>query len=262
MQWFNDAEFWERFAPIMFDDARWGEVTAVAGGLSRLAGFASQAGYANAACLEQCCGFGRIALEMARRGFDITGVDITPAYLETARGDAAYEKLQAEFILEDVRSFRRPGAFDLVYNVYISFGYFEDPQDDALVIRNAYDSLKSGGTFVLETLGREIAKRDFIKGEWFERGGYYVLTAYESLDAWKYLKNRWILIDQKAKIPPFIIEKNFTQRLYSASGLRQLFLNAGFLAVETYGGWNGEPYGVNAKTLIVTGKKGFRPQPG
>lgn len=259
-QWFNDSEFWERFAPVMFDAFHWAEVPLVADALTSLAApdlYVETAGPVR--CLDQCCGFGRISLEMGRRGFAVTGVDITTSYLETGADDAAHEGLDIEFIQSDVRLFRRKNSFDMVYNVYTSFGYFESPEDDALVVRNAFDSLKSGGTFVVETLGKEIAVRDFVEAEWFERAGYFVLTSYECVDSWAALKNRWILINRQDRDDGQkrgdIVEKTFTQRLYSASELRGLLRSAGFERVELYGGWNQEPYDGKARTLIAAGKK-------
>ncbi|MDR0403546.1 MAG: class I SAM-dependent methyltransferase [Treponema sp.] len=271
-EWFNDEEFWKSFAPIMFDAAHWQEVPAAADSLVHFASLdldlERRPFSVNAEnpenktekprCLDQCCGFGRISLEMARRGFDVTGVDITESYLETAKDDAAYENLSAEFIREDVRSFCRKNYFDLVCNVYTSFGYFENPADDARVVKNAFDSLKPGGIYVIETLGKEIAVRDFVQADWFERAGFYVLTAYEAADSWSSLKNRWILISQtdQGKIKRgSIIEKNFTQRLYSADALQRLFRDSGFGTIETYGGWDGRNYDEDAAALIVTGRK-------
>ncbi|MDR2144532.1 MAG: class I SAM-dependent methyltransferase [Treponema sp.] len=269
-EWFNDREFWEIFAPIMFDAAHWQEVPDAADALVHFASldldwerkpFSAEGGAGETEkprCLDQCCGFGRISLEMARRGFAVTGVDITETYLETAKDDAAHENLSIEFIREDVRSFCREKYFDLVYNVYTSFGYFEDPADDVKVVENAFASLKPGGIYVIETLGKEIAVRDFVQADWFERAGFYVLTAYESADSWSSLKNRWILISQKDQgliKRGSIIEKNFTQRLYGADTLQRLFRDTGFGTIETYGGWDGRNYDEDAQALIVVGRK-------
>jgi SAM-dependent methyltransferase len=180
------------------------------------------------------------------------GVDITESYLETARDDAAYENLEIEFVRSDVRSFRRNEAFDLALNLYISFGYFENIEDDRLLAQNAWDSLKPGGTFIIETQGKEIVVRDFVEAEWFERAGFMVLTQYAVLDSWSLLKNRWILINKKDGRR---IERTFVQRLYSASELRQLLYEAGFSRVEIYGSWDETPYDSRAEALIAVGRK-------
>jgi SAM-dependent methyltransferase len=263
-EWFYDEGFWEQYAPIMFDGKRMSEISRVADGITRLARLdlyradaVSPSGgpppvSSPLKALDLCCGFGRITLELARRGFSPVGVDITGAYLETARGDAAYENLDIEFVRSDARSFKRPSAFDVAVNLYISFGYFDNPEDDRLLAQNARDSLKDGGAFIIETLGKETAVRDFVEAEWFERAGFMVLTKYAPLDSWSLLENRWILIDKKDGRR---IEKTFTQRLYAASELRRLLFDAGFSRVELYGDWEEAPYDHRAEALIAVGRK-------
>jgi len=257
-EWFNDSNFWENFAPIIFDDKHWSEVPEVADSVTRLAGlrlydFASESGGPRA--LDLCCGMGRVTAELARRGFAMTGVDITEPFLETAREDALYEGLDIEYIKADARSFVRPAFFDTAVNLYISFGYFEKPEDDLQMARNAYESIKPGGSFIVETLGKEIAVRDFTPGEWFERAGYTVLTEYEAVDSWAALKNRWILIPNAERPNSARIEKTFTQRLYAATELRGLLFEAGFAGVELYGGWDERPYDQDAEILIAVARK-------
>ncbi|MDR2631718.1 MAG: class I SAM-dependent methyltransferase [Spirochaetaceae bacterium] len=255
-EWFLDKTFWQEYAPIMFDAKRWSEVPTVADGVTRLARLAlydetqELPPRGPPRVLDLCCGFGRITLELARRGFCPTGVDITETYLATAREDAAYESLDIEFVHADARSFKRPGAFDAAVNLYISFGYFEDPRDDRLMVKNVYDSLKPGGVFIIETLGKEIAVRDFVEADWFERAGYLVLTRYTPLDSWGSLQNRWILIREGRRI-----ERTFTQRLYAASELRTLLLETGFSSVDLYGDWDESPYDHRAAVLIAAAQR-------
>ena len=260
-EWFEDKDFWERFAPIMFDNDHWAEVPAVAEGIARFSGFGSYLKKTKSSIksspkksapkiLDLCCGFGRISTELARRGFAVTGVDITESYLRTAREEAAYEKLEVEYINADARKFTRENYFDAAVNLYTSFGYFSDPKDDLSLLVNVCKSLKDGGTFIIETLGKEIAVWNFVETEWFERAGFTVLTEYETLDSWTTLKNRWILIKNGKRV-----EKIFTQRLYAASELRALLLEAGFGGVEIFGDWNEGLYDHQADRLIVVARK-------
>jgi len=256
-EWFNDEEFWQHFAPVMFDEKRWAEVAVVADGVTRLAGLnlygekSGKISKTGGPCLvDLCCGFGRITLEMARRGFRTVGVDITGSYLETARDDAAYEKLRIKFIQDDVRHFKRKNAFNVAVNLYNSFGYFENPEDDLLFLQNAHYSLTECGALIIDVLGKEIAVRDHTEADWFERGGYTILTECMPTDSWASVWNRWIIIKEGERR-----EKVFIQRLYAASELRTLLYKAGFSAVELYGGWDESPYDNEAQTLIAVGRK-------
>ena len=60
-----------------------------------------------------------------------------------------------------MRKFKRPDSFDLALNMFTSFGYFENPADDAQVLRNIHGSLQPGGSLVLETIGKEVLGRIF-----------------------------------------------------------------------------------------------------
>ncbi|MCL2411732.1 MAG: class I SAM-dependent methyltransferase, partial [Treponema sp.] len=181
-QWFEDIEFWEHFAPVMFDEIHWAEVSDVIEAVTRLCGFNSYGETSQEAwkkpleevpkVLDLCCGLGRTSSEFARMGFAVTGVDITESFLETAKEDALHEKLNIEYIQSDARKFVRPDYFDLIVNLYISFGYFEEKKDDLLVLKNVYQSLKKDGLFIIETLGKEVAVKNFVEDEWFERSGY------------------------------------------------------------------------------------------
>jgi len=257
-EWFNDDDFWEQYAPIMFDEKRWAEVSQVADGVTRLArlGLYEARARRKGPCpyiLDLCCGFGRITLELARRGFTATGVDITAAYLNIAREDTVHEGLGIEFIHDDVRNFKRKNAFDVAVNLYNSFGFFENPDDDLLFLKNARYSLREGGALIIDVLGKEIAIRDYVEAEWFERAGFIVLTESMPVDSWGSVWNRWVLLKDGVRR-----EKVFVQRLYAASELRSLLYRAGFSAVELYGGWDERSYDQNADTLIAIGRKGIQ----
>ena len=253
-EWFNDAGFWEHFAPIIFDETRWAEADEVADGVTRLARLdlynPENRKNRPPRIVDLCCGPGRMSLEFARRGFDVLGVDITAAYLKTASRDSEREGLKIGFIQKDVRAFKRNAAFDVAVNLYNSFGYFDDPLDDRLFVKNAFYSLKDGGVFIIEVLGKEIAVRDYVEADWFERAGYTMMTESRPVDSWSSVRNRWITIRGKERR-----EKVFVQRLYAASELRRLLLDSGFAEVEIYGSWDEAPYDENAKMLIAVGRK-------
>jgi SAM-dependent methyltransferase len=252
-EWFNDNDFWEHYAPVIFDESRLAEVPAVTDGVTRLARldlYQNKNRHSGPFALDLCCGFGRITLELARQGFTATGVDLNERYLRTARETAAREGLDVTFIQKDIRGFKQKNAFDVAVNLYNSFGYFENPDDDLLALRNVHYSLRKGGSLIIDVLGKEIAVRDYIEAEWFERGGYTVLTESNPVDSWASVCNRWILIKDGQRQ-----EKVFVQRLYAASELRSLLFQAGFTAVELYGNWDESPYDEKAQTLIAVGRK-------
>ena len=67
--------------------------------------------------LDLACEFGRHSLEFARRGYDVTGIDITPAYIDYANEQAKKENLNAKFLCQDIRGITFDKEFDVVLNM-------------------------------------------------------------------------------------------------------------------------------------------------
>jgi 2-polyprenyl-3-methyl-5-hydroxy-6-metoxy-1,4-benzoquinol methylase len=120
--WFEDDILWERLEGFLFSQFRSSETTVREA--EQILGLVHPP--QGAAVLDLCCGPGRHSLEFTRRGYRVTGVDRTARYLATARAAATREGLTVEFVQEDMRHFHRPAAFDLVLNLFSSFGYFTD----------------------------------------------------------------------------------------------------------------------------------------
>jgi SAM-dependent methyltransferase len=237
-EWFEDEGFWTAYAPIMFDEARWAEVPAVVDAIERLVKLPP-----GASVLDACCGPGRHSLELASRGYRVTGIDITEAYLEAARASADEN---ASFLRADLRYFRAEEPFDLAINLYTSFGYFADPADDMRALRRLRAAIKAGGALVLETTGKETAARDFTEGESFERGGWGIRTEFSVIGAWEGLRNRWILTRGDE-----VVDRSFDLRLYSGTELRAALLAAGFAEARVLGSFDGSPYDQSAASLVA-----------
>ncbi len=254
--WFENESFWAQYSPVLFDAQRWAEAPAVAEGVLRIIGAPAQDGKAPAAqdlgpaILDAGCGPGRIAVELALRGARVTGVDLIRPFLNAALESAQDEGVQIDLEQADLRAFLRPLAFDAAVSLYTSFGYCETIEEDMQILKNIAASLKKGGWFILEMTGREIAVRDFTEGEWFERGGFTVLTEFSVEGAWEGLRSRWMLIDENGRK----IDHVFVQRLYSAVELKRLMMASGFASVEVYGDFDFSPYNEKARTMVLVAR--------
>ncbi len=101
--------------------------------------------------LDVACGSGRHSIAFARRGYRVTGIDLSPTLLEQARTQAQALGLNITFLQNDMRDIP-DGTFDLAVNLFTSFGYFEKDEDNAEVIRNVAAHLVAGGWFVIDFL--------------------------------------------------------------------------------------------------------------
>jgi SAM-dependent methyltransferase len=252
VEWFEDEAFWTAYAPLMFDEKRWAEVPAVIDDIERLSSPPR-----GGAVLDACCGPGRHSLELASRGYRVTGIDIMEPFLEAARESAEAWGVKADFLQADLRSYSEPGRFDLAINLFTSFGYFVDPADDILALANIRASLRPGGVLVLETQGKEVLARDFSTGEWFERDGCTVLTEFSVVGAWEGLRNRWIILREEGAgqgLRAIREDRSFVIRLYSGAELRSALQSAGFAGAEIFGSLSGRPYDQNAECLVAVAR--------
>ena len=247
MDWFESENFWTQYAPIMFDDARWAEAPTVAQYVKDIAGLGE-----GDKILDAGCGLGRISVELAALGLDVTGVDIIQSELDAARESAEAEGVPLALINHDLRSFQAREQFDCAINLYTSFGYCATIEEDMKILKNIADSVKTGGTFIMECTSRETAIMYFTAGEEFERAGYKVVTHFEVVGAWEGLRSQWTLYPLESKQA---IDHTFIQRLYPATFLRDKLIDFGYSKVNIYGDFDKSPYNEHARTMLIIGKK-------
>ena len=239
-------EFWAWFGEFGFSDDLWdlapGEVDKVLSLTQPPDG---------GSVLDLACGPGRHSIELARRGYRVTGTDRTSDYIDEARHRAAESAIDVEFLVADMRSFVRPQAFDLVVNLYSSFGYFEDEEEHRRVIRNVHQSLKPGGRLIVDLVGREpIALRFRPEAVTRYPNGTVIVEERRILNDWRHHESTWTRISDG-------VASTYTirMRLYGASDLTALLQNCGFHEVEVFGSLDGAPYDLTARRLIAVARK-------
>lgn len=239
--WHENASFWEALEPVMFPPEKLGAAPAEVDAIRALADVD-----APGRVLDVPCGVGRYAVEFADRGFDVTAVDATGGYLDTARQRADEAGVDVEFVEADMREFRREGAFDLVVNAFTSFGYFEDRADDRRTARNFRESLAEGGRLVMTLTSTEVLAGTFQPRSWSEQDGTYLLEERSITDDWSWIDNRWIVVDDGD-----VREYTVGHRLYSGRELAALLRDVGFADVTLYGDLDGAAYDEDAELLVV-----------
>jgi SAM-dependent methyltransferase len=243
--WYEDELFWEHFEPLLFNQKRVESTVSEIDSVLSLTQIKPPQ-----AVLDICCGIGRHSVELAKRGFSVTGVDRTALYLAKARLQAHTEGIAIEFVQEDMRKFRRTEQFDCAINLFTSFGYFDDPADDVAVLANIYQSLRKGGVLVMEMLGKEILAKSFRERDWQEVDDLIVLEERKVANGWSAVESRWILLDGNARY-----EAKLFVRHYSGTELKALLQSVGFELVTIYGSLAGIPYDHQAARLVVVARK-------
>ena len=121
----------------------------------------------NAKILDVACGKGRHSRTLATFGFDVTGIDLSKNNIEAAK---QFEAPKLHFEVADMRCVYKREEFDYVFNLFSSFGYFEDDNDDYAAVKAFAGNLKPGGTLILDYMNTEctvklLKSRDIVERE-------------------------------------------------------------------------------------------------
>jgi SAM-dependent methyltransferase len=207
---------------------------------------------AGAKVLDLCCGQGRHSLELARRGFQVVGVDLSEALLYAARKRAESEGLSVTFLHCDMREIDFADEFDAVINMFTSFGYLESEAEDEKVLGKVAQALKSGGKFLLDVVNRDRLVRDFQAREWHAADEGWLVLEERTFDHLSgRMETRWVCVARDG----VRYERLSSVRLYTASELRTMLERAGLKVTNLFGDYDGSPYSWDSQRLIVVACK-------
>jgi SAM-dependent methyltransferase len=97
--------------------------------------------------LDVACGKGRHAIYLNKLGFNVTGIDLSDNSIAHSK---QFENPSLHFYVHDMRRLFRTNSFDLLLNLFTSFGYFERQHHNAMAINAWAAALKSGGKLVID----------------------------------------------------------------------------------------------------------------
>ncbi len=221
--------------------------------------------------LDLACGYGRIAVPLARRGFQVTGLDLSEPLLAVARERAAQAGVTVEWRRADMRDPPAEwyGRFDAVISIWNSFGYFADDRENQRVLASAARALKSGGRLLIDVSNRDRVVSAYRARDWEERDGLVLLQA-RTFDpvrgrnrtalTWYEEGQRRQVAGQSGTTPPTIRaalagQIDFTVRLYTPTELTRMVAAAGLRPVACCGDWTGAELTRDGWHIILTAEK-------
>ena len=218
---------------------------------------------AGAHLLDVPCGNGRLSFELARRGYRVTGVDISEEFIEEARDLAAKlpgppaiaggsdisagdSMKQVNFILGDMRGIEGEAVYDGAYCFGNSFGFMEY-SDMEKFLAGVARALKLGARFIVNTgMAAESVLPDFEEQSCHEIG-----------DITTTIKERY-LAEESCVDSEYIFECDGRKEtcyakhwIYTAAEIRRMLERAGFKVLECYGSLECEPFKLGSRELFV-----------
>ena len=189
--------------------------------------------------LDLACGFGRHALEFARRGCQVVGVDITVEYVDEANKQAQKEELAAEYICADLRELEFKDEFDIVLNLADgAIGYLEDDIENLKIFDRIASALKPGGKHLMDVCNGGYADKYFPKRNWVLGAQTLSLADFEwdrekSLMYYGGLEFKY---GEKLEKPEAIYSN--PTRLYNLDELEMIFQARGMEIQQAYGNFD------------------------
>jgi SAM-dependent methyltransferase len=203
--------------------------------------------------LDAGCGRGRHSKVFAKMGFDVTGIDLSPASIEYAK---QFEKDNLQFFIHDMRLPFLGNYFDYAFNFFTSFGYFQTRREHDAALRTIADSLKTGGTFVLDYLNVHYAE------------DHLILNTIKQYDGTTYDIQRWddeshfykqIKISDLSLTQPFEVTEKVAK--FSLGDFNDMLNYQNMQIEELFGDYDLNSYDVKKtpRLIIVAGKKDNNP---
>jgi SAM-dependent methyltransferase len=201
--------------------------------------------------LDLACGHGRIALELARRGYRVTGLDLSPRSLELAREVAEREGLEIDLVEADMREIPAGPAFDAVVSIFTSFGYFEQEKENQRVLDGVERALAPGGSFLIDVVNLLGLARRYQARRWEEERGVVFLEEHEFDVVKGRNRARWTFVRPDGRRSELV----HSLRTYAPHELIAMLERAGLALAGSWGGFDGSELSLDSWRLILLARK-------
>ena len=211
----------------------------------------------NEKILDLACGFGRHSLELARRGYIVTGVDITKVFIDDAIQSAKKEHLSITFINEDIRNLSFHEEFDVVLNLADgAIGYLENEEENNKIFDCISNALKPGGKSFIEIQSGDYANAHFPLKTW-DAGEKGLTLSYFEWDKDTHI----LLYGQKDYTYGAVLTKPYMPygdpiRLYTQKEIEQIMKSRNMKLDKTYCDYKGNMASEKEFQLIAISRKG------
>ncbi|HEX3596183.1 MAG TPA: class I SAM-dependent methyltransferase [Polyangiaceae bacterium] len=205
-----------------------------------------------ASVLDIPCGIGRHSVELARRGYRLTGADFNEDHVSRARDAARVANVSVDFVVGDMRDYTTEARFDGAFCYFGSFGYFDDADDERFARRVA-QVLRPGGRFLIEGHIAETLLPMLRERDWYWAGGEDAKLRVLEERALKLETSRidvtWTIVDDGGAHSSAV-----SIRLYTYRELRDLLRRAGFASVDVFDGKTGQAFELGARRALVVAR--------
>ncbi len=198
--------------------------------------------------LDLACGRGRHAVNLARRGYRVTGLDLSLDVLKEAARRAKAADLDIRWIHGDMREPLEGTSFDGIVNLFTSFGYFNDDADHAKTIAAAAGMLDEGGWFFQDFLNVPYVVENLVPFDERSEDGITIMQR-RWIESGRV--NKEIMLQRSGDIHTF----TESVRLLTLDDFSRWYRSAGLEVIDVYGSYDGDPLSESTPRLILYARK-------
>ncbi|MES2418726.1 MAG: class I SAM-dependent methyltransferase [Bacteroidota bacterium] len=200
----------------------------------------------NSRILDIACGRGRHSIYLNKKGYDVTGIDLSEQSIKYAQ---QFEQRNLHFYVHDMRKLAYINYFDIALNLFTSFGYFETEKEHVNALKSFRKGLKSDGTFVLDYFNTEKIIKNLTSQE---------TKTIEDIEfhLHKFVMDGKIIkhINFEHRLKAYAFEERV--QAFLLTDFERMLTKAGFIITATFGDYALAPFNeIKSDRLILVCKK-------
>ncbi|PKD43629.1 class I SAM-dependent methyltransferase [Rhodohalobacter barkolensis] len=199
--------------------------------------------------LDLGCGRGRNSLALAKRGYHVTGIDLSKKAIQKAKSNAKEKNLKnVDFYIRDMRD-PIPKQFDAIVNLFTTFGYFLEDEENKRILRTTAKNLRKDGILFIDYLNPEYVEKNLVPSESgvYENLAYQVTRKIEDEMVFKSIQFKGESLDKPVKY----IER---VKLYDLDWFKSELNRSGYEITKTYGDYEGGVFQSDSPRMIMIAK--------
>jgi len=190
--------------------------------------------------LDLACGKGRHSFLLNNKGYTVKGVDLSAQSIESAK---QFENKNLTFDVHDMRQ-NLEEEFDAVFNIFTSFGYFNDNSDDIAVLETIKNAMKPNSVAVIDFMNAERVVDNLVEAETQTRGKI-------DFKIKRYIDKNIIHKNIAFKVKK--IDYDFTEKVKAINlvDFKKYFSTVGLTLTETFGNYNLDEFDVAKSDRLI-----------
>jgi SAM-dependent methyltransferase len=194
----------------------------------------------NSSILDLACGRGRYSLYLSKKGYKVTGIDISKENISEAKKN---ESDKLNYVLHDMRQPLNE-KFDLILNLFTSFGYYQNDKENISVIKNIKYNLNSEGKAVIDFLNIDYVLNNLVKYEekFFDKTTFIIN---------RYLENSLLIKDITVKSNNKTYKFQEKVKAYRIGDFFKMFKECDLKLKEKFGDYNLNNFNKNSSPRLI-----------